>query len=80
MNALLDTDEIRDTPDVETPGAADLKAELRAHFDTATCSAEMLAHVAVPPREPIVGGWFRQGDLGFIYGARGFPPLKSKDA
>ena len=23
------------------------------------------------PREPIVGGWFKQGDLGFIYGARG---------
>ena len=71
MNQLLETPEILDTPDVETPGAADLKAELRAHFDAATCSAEKLAHVAVPPREPIVGGWFKQGDLGFIYGARG---------
>ncbi len=72
MNTLLDTDEIRDTPETETPAAPDdLKAEMRAHFDTATCSAEMLAHVAVPPREPIVGGWFKQGDLGFIYGARG---------
>jgi hypothetical protein len=71
MNALLDIAEIRDTPDEETPVAPDLKAELRAHFDEATCSAEMLAHVAVPPRELILGGWFKQGDLGFIYGARG---------
>ena len=71
MNPLLETAEIRDAPDVDAPGAADLKAEMLAHFDTATCSAEMLAQVAVPPREPIVGEWFKQGDLGFIYGARG---------
>ncbi|HKW28242.1 MAG TPA: AAA family ATPase [Verrucomicrobiae bacterium] len=71
MKPLLETAEIRDTPDVDAPGAADLKAEMLAYFDTATCSAEMLAHVAVPPREPIVGEWFKQGDLGFIYGARG---------
>ena len=71
MSQLLETPGILDTPEMETPGAADLKAELRAHFDTATCSAEMLAHVAVPSREPIAGGWFKQGDLGFIYGARG---------
>lgn len=30
------------------------------------------AAIAVPPREPIMGKWFKQGDLGFIYGPRGF--------
>src|SRR5208282_4234988 len=24
-----------------------------------------------PPREPILGDWFKEGDLGFVYGARG---------
>ena len=72
MSALLETPEILDTPETETPAAlADLKAEWLGHFDKATASAEGLAQIAVPPREPIVGGWFRQGDLGFIYGARG---------
>ena len=27
--------------------------------------------LTVPPREPILGGWFKEGDLGFIFGARG---------
>ena len=49
----------------------DLKADWLAHFDKATSSASGLAQIAVPLREPIVGGWFKQGDLGFIYGARG---------
>lgn len=71
MSPLLEDREIRDVPDVESPRAADLKTGLLANFDTATCSAEMLAHVDVPPREPIAGEWFKQGDLGFIYGARG---------
>src|SRR5208282_419028 len=26
---------------------------------------------SVPPREPILGEWFKEGDLGFLYGARG---------
>jgi len=72
MNALLETAEILDTPETETPAVlVDLKTEWLGHFDKATNSAEGLAQIAVPPREPIVGGWFKQGDLGFIYGARG---------
>jgi AAA domain len=72
MNALLETPEILDTPETETPAVlADLKTEWLGHFDKATSSAEGLLQIAVPPREPIVGGWFKQGDLGFIYGARG---------
>lgn len=51
--------------------APDLKTEWLAHFAKATCSPEALAKLDVPPREPIVGEWFKQGDLGFIYGPRG---------
>lgn len=60
-------------PDAETnlAPAADLKAEWLGHFAKATCSSEGLAQLSVPPREPILGEWFRQGDLGFIYGPRG---------
>lgn len=61
--------------EVGVPGAEtksdDLKAEWLAHFDKATSSASGLAQIAVPLREPILGDWFKQGDLGFIYGARG---------
>jgi AAA domain len=48
-----------------------LKAEWLDHFTKATCSPEGLAQLSVPPREPIIGEWFKEGDLGFIYGARG---------
>ncbi len=70
MNALLETAEMRPVPEVETP-APDLKAEWIEHLAKATCPADDLAKIAVPPREPILGEWFRQGDLGFIYGKRG---------
>ncbi|MGP8198993.1 MAG: AAA family ATPase [Limisphaerales bacterium] len=55
------------TPSPET----DLKAEWLGHIARATCSSEGLAQLNIPPREPIVGDWFRQGDLGFIFGPRG---------
>lgn len=71
MNTLLEQPELRNVPDVESPGALNLTAETLAHFNAAICSAEMLTHVDVPPREPFIGDWFKQGDLGFIYGARG---------
>lgn len=50
---------------------ADLKVEWEAHLNKGTCSSPELAKLNVPQREPILGGWFRQGDLGFIYGKRG---------
>ena len=49
----------------------DLQTEWLAHFAKATCSPEALAKLDVPPRESILGEWFKQGDLGFIYGPRG---------
>ena len=49
----------------------DLKAEWLEHLSKGTCPAGGLAKIAVPPREAVVGHWFKQGDLGFIYGPRG---------
>ena len=45
--------------------------DLLTAFDKATCPAEKLADMQIPARVPIVGSWFKEGDLGFIYGARG---------
>jgi putative DNA primase/helicase len=56
----------------ETPAEfLNLKTEWLGHFDKATCSANGLAQLTVPPREPIIGDWFKQGDLGFIFGPKG---------
>jgi hypothetical protein len=72
MNELLNTPEILDTPETETqPSTPDLKAEWLAHFNKAICPSSGLAQIAVPPREPILGEWFKEGDLGFLYGERG---------
>ncbi len=60
-----------DEPQGDGQQAPDLKVEWLHHFEQATCSPERLANLAVPQREPILGDWFRQGDLGFIFGARG---------
>jgi hypothetical protein len=72
MSALLDTPEILDTPENETLTApVDLKAEWLAHFDKAICPSSGLAQLAIPPREPILGEWLKEGDLGFIFSPRG---------
>ena len=51
--------------------AAELRAEWQGHLDKAIKSSAGLAGVNVPQREPIMGNWFKQGDLGFICGPRG---------
>lgn len=51
--------------------ATDTQADWLAHLAKTACPANGLAKLAVPARESIVGSWFKQGDLGFIYGARG---------
>ena len=70
MSALLETAGMLNVPDVDLP-AADLDAEWIEHLTTAICSANGLAEINVPPREGILGTWFKEGDLGFIYGPRG---------
>jgi hypothetical protein len=73
MNTLLDSPGLRDTPENEmTPSPeTDLKTEWLGHFAQAICSSEGMTRLNIPPREPILGDWFRQGDLGFIFGLRG---------
>ena len=70
MNELLETADMLDVPDVETL-PPDLKTEWLEHLDKAICSSSGLAQLKVPPREKILGEWFKEADLGFIYGARG---------
>ena len=51
--------------------AAGVRAKWAGHFEKAIRSGSSLAGLQVPPREAIIGNWFRQGDLGFICGPRG---------
>ena len=51
--------------------AANLKGEWLQSFNKATSPAAGLAGISVPPSQPIIGKWFKQGDLGFICGPRG---------
>lgn len=60
-------------PAVAQPDAlpVDLKPLWIKHLAKATCASSELAQLKVPVREPILGEWFKQGDLGFIFGPRG---------
>ena len=40
-------------------------------FNLSIISADQLAKLEIEPRKPIIGRWFLEGDLGFIYGPRG---------
>lgn len=68
MNTFTDT--MRDIPGVESV-PADLKSQWLEHLAKAICNSSGLALLNVPPREPILGEWFKDADLGFIFGARG---------
>jgi hypothetical protein len=57
--------------DARQRAAAAMAAEWQATLERAIKSPSGLAAVNVPKREPIIGNWFRQGDLGFICGERG---------
>ncbi len=51
--------------------AVDLRPQWLEHLAKATCAASALANLTVPDRERVLGEWFKQGDLGFIFGPRG---------
>jgi hypothetical protein len=51
--------------------AIKLEAKWTEHFDKAISNGGGLGGLSVPAREPIIGNWFKKGDLGFIYGERG---------
>ena len=51
--------------------AAGLEDKWTEHFNKAISAGGGLTGISVPPREAIIGNWFKKGDLGFICGARG---------
>ncbi|HTV39474.1 MAG TPA: AAA family ATPase [Candidatus Sulfotelmatobacter sp.] len=57
--------------EAQQKAAAELAAEWQLNLDKAIKSPAGLAGVTMPPREPIMGNWFKMGDLGFICGPRG---------
>lgn len=61
------------TPAVAEPGAGtvNLEAHWLDHLSKATCTSSGLALLDVPKREGILGEWFKEGDLGFVFGTRG---------
>jgi hypothetical protein len=51
--------------------AAREQVEWKHALQGSTYPASQLAGVNIPPREAVLGTWFLEGDLGFIYGPRG---------
>lgn len=58
---------LMDEPD-QSPGARPITKEI---LSAALLSTNKLATIEIPPRENLCGSWFKQGDLGFIFGERG---------
>jgi len=48
-----------------------LRPITREVLSASLLAADLLATVEIVPRESLCGTWFRQGDLGFIFGERG---------
>ena len=57
--------------ETQIKAGAELKAEWLLSFNKAASTSAGLSALTIPPCQPIVGKWFKQGDLGFICGARG---------
>ncbi|HEY1788280.1 MAG TPA: AAA family ATPase [Verrucomicrobiae bacterium] len=57
--------------EAQAKAAADTKAQWLQYFNRAASSPAGLGAISIPPCQPIIGRWFRQGDLGFISGPRG---------
>lgn len=49
----------------------DRKAELADAFAKSTKPCTALSTLGIPPREKLLGDWFMEGDLGFIFAPRG---------
>jgi len=45
--------------------------ELLTKYQAAICTSEDLETLSIKPREPLIGDWMREGDLGFVWGERG---------
>lgn len=73
MIDLLNELTIREVPDVEPNGPANpaTPTDWNEVFAKATVTATDLPDVTIPPRGKILGDWFREGDLGFLFAPRG---------
>ncbi len=69
--AKMAIDQILKSETREQQPVVNVKADWLQSFNKATTAATGLAGIAVPPCQPIIGKWFKQGDLGFICGPRG---------
>ena len=57
--------------DVAEPASSDSAAEWVAALGLAVLTPSAIEKLNLPKRMPILGAWFLEGDLGFIYGPRG---------
>jgi hypothetical protein len=57
--------------EAQLAASAALKAKWSGNLDRVVRPPSGFGAISVPPRELIMGKWFKQGDLGFIYGPRG---------
>ena len=57
--------------ETQKKAAIDLKTKWSGHLDKVVRHPTLFGGITVPPRDLIMGKWFKQGDLGFIYGPRG---------
>jgi hypothetical protein len=49
----------------------DARDEIKAALKTGIRPCTLLAALGIPPREVMLGNWFFEGDLGFIFAPRG---------
>ena len=70
MNPILaQTWQPDEIPDVDVPTVA--SDDWLAHFSAGTVSAADLHRIELPHHAPLLDRWFAEGDLGFIFAARG---------
>jgi hypothetical protein len=60
-----------ESPNPEADRDESLFLELAARYQSALCSFAQFCVLDIKPRAPILGDWFKEADLGFIYGQRG---------
>ncbi|MEP6699534.1 MAG: AAA family ATPase, partial [Verrucomicrobiota bacterium] len=60
----------KEVPEVEASRAAPVEDWL-AHFTAGIVSAAELHRIGLPHHAPLLDRWFAEGDLGFIFAARG---------
>ena len=63
------------SPSAQSPKGSTRKPDLRAEIEAALMAGILpctkLAALGIPPRERLLGEWFLEGDLGFIFAPRG---------